>query len=121
MTGDEAKDCGPLALKSNLVLGPNAPEWAMHIAAQCWCEPTTSMIEMDARLALVFAEKLAAGQARLLDVAMMLRTCAWALRRGTSPDLGERALELLKKHDLLGSPLRADLGPNFNSATPLSD
>lgn len=46
-------------------------------------------------------------RSKLLDVAMMLRTCGWALRRGTSPDLGERALELLKKHDLLGSPLRA--------------
>lgn len=44
---------------------------------------------------------------RLLDVAKMLQTCAWALRRGTSPDLGERALELLKRLDLLGSPLRA--------------
>lgn len=26
MTDDEAKDCGPLALKSNLVLGPNAQD-----------------------------------------------------------------------------------------------
>jgi hypothetical protein len=47
---------------------------------------------------------------KLLDVAMSLKVCAWALRRGTAPELGERALELLKKHDLLGSPLRADLG-----------
>lgn len=31
---------------------------AQQIAAQCWCEPTTSMIEMDTRLALVFAAKL---------------------------------------------------------------
>lgn len=44
--------------------------------------------------------------ALVLDLAMMLRTCAWALRRGTSPDLGERALELLKRNGLLGSPLR---------------
>lgn len=49
---------------------------------------------------------LEADAAKLLDMAMMLRTCAWALRRGSSPDLGERALELLKKHDLLGSTLR---------------
>ncbi len=50
---------------------------------------------------------LAAEREKLQDVAMMLRTCAWALRRGTAPELGERALELLKRHDLLGSPLRA--------------
>jgi hypothetical protein len=48
----------------------------------------------------------------LLDVAMWLKICAWALRRGTAPELGERALELLKNHDLLGSPLPTDLGPN---------
>lgn len=43
---------------------------------------------------------------RLADVAMMLKTCAWALRRGTSPTLGERALVLLTKHGQMGSPLR---------------
>ena len=45
---------------------------------------------------------------KLLDVAMSLKVCAWALRRGTAPELGERALELLKRHDILGSVLRAD-------------
>lgn len=55
---------------------------------------------------------------KLLDVAMSLKVCAWALRRGTAPELGERALELLKKHDILGSVLRKDdlcqrkTGPN---------
>lgn len=42
----------------------------------------------------------------LLDVAMMLKRCAFALRRGTAPELGESALHLLQKHDLLGVPLR---------------
>ncbi len=51
-------------------------------------------------------ERLIAREAALLDVAMMLKRCAWALRRGTAPDLGERALYLLQKHDLLGGPLR---------------
>lgn len=47
------------------------------------------------------------AQAALIDdLAMMLKTCAWALRRESSPDLGERALVLLKKHGLLGTPLR---------------
>ena len=50
--------------------------------------------------------RLRAADAALADVAMMLKTCAWALRRGSSPDLGERALVLLKKHGLLGTPLR---------------
>ena len=52
--------------------------------------------------------RLRASDAALADVAMMLKTCAWALRRGTAPELGERALELLKKHNLLGSPLRTE-------------
>lgn len=51
-------------------------------------------------------ERLIAREAALLDVAMMLKRCAWALRRGTAPDLGERALYLLQKHNLLGDPLR---------------
>jgi hypothetical protein len=50
--------------------------------------------------------RLIAQEAALLDVALMLKRCAWALRRGTAPDLGERALYLLQKHDLLGGPLR---------------
>ena len=53
------------------------------------------------------AAAVAEDRKRLLDLAMMLRTCAWALRRGSAPELGERALELLKRHELLGSPLRA--------------
>lgn len=53
----------------------------------------------------VFAER-DQGRAALADVAMMLKVCAWALRRGTSPTLGERALVLLTKHGLMGSPLR---------------
>lgn len=53
------------------------------------------------------AAALLVEQAKALaDVGMMLKTCAWALRRGTAPELGERALELLKRHNLLGSPLR---------------
>ena len=51
-------------------------------------------------------DRLIAREAALLDVAMMLKRCAWALRRGTAPDLGERALYLLEKHGLLGGPLR---------------
>ncbi len=35
-------------------------ELATEIAAQCWCTETTSMIEMDVRLAEVFAQRLAA-------------------------------------------------------------
>ena len=34
------------------------PEWALHRAAQCWCEPETSGIEMDSRLATAFARAL---------------------------------------------------------------
>jgi hypothetical protein len=55
----------------------------------------------------VFAERHE-GRLALADVAMMLKTCAWALRRGTAPEIGERALELLQKHGLLGSPLRTE-------------
>jgi len=33
---------------------------ARVIAAQCWCEPETSMIEMDGRLAETFAQRLSA-------------------------------------------------------------
>ena len=33
-------------------------EEARALAAQCWCEPETSSIEMDTRLAEAFAEKL---------------------------------------------------------------
>lgn len=53
------------------------------------------------------AAALLVNQAKTLaDMAMMLKRCAWALRRGTAPDLGELALELLDKHNLLGSSLR---------------
>ncbi len=31
---------------------------AREIAAQCWCDPETSMIEMDTRLAEAFAKRL---------------------------------------------------------------
>ena len=58
----------PLGLVSSAQLGQPAPEWAIHLAAQCWCEPTTSMIEMDSRLALVFAAKLAAERERCAKV-----------------------------------------------------
>lgn len=58
----------PLALKSNLVLGPNAPDaplvdWmpeARQMAAQCWCDEDTSDIEMDVRLAEAVARRIAA-------------------------------------------------------------
>ena len=56
-----------------------------------------------AALGRAFSE---AENAKVADLAMMLKTCAWALRRGSAPDLGERALVLLKKHGLLGAPLR---------------
>ncbi|MFM0515350.1 hypothetical protein [Paraburkholderia sp. RL17-373-BIF-A] len=36
-------------------------EQARHIAAQCWCEPETSGIEMDVRLAEAFARALIAA------------------------------------------------------------
>lgn len=32
-------------------------EKAIHIAAQCWCDPEVSMIEMDTRLAMAFARR----------------------------------------------------------------
>jgi len=35
-----------------------ASEWAMEIAAQVWCKPTTEKIEMDVVLAEAFAEEL---------------------------------------------------------------
>jgi hypothetical protein len=56
-------------------------------------------------------DRLRAREDALLDVALMLKRCAWALRRGTAPDLGERALYLLQKHDLLGGPLRDEAMP----------
>jgi len=39
---------------------------------------------------------------------MMLKLCAHKLRRNGDADLGDKAVELLRKHDLIGSPLRAD-------------
>ena len=36
----------------------STPRWAIDMAAQCWCQPTTSGIEMDVRLAEVFAAEL---------------------------------------------------------------
>jgi len=56
----------PAKVGSNDQLNP-LPEWALIIAAQCWYEPTTSMIELDSRLALVFAEKLAAERQRWVE------------------------------------------------------
>lgn len=32
--------------------------WALEFAAQAWCTPETSMIEMDSRLAVAFARIL---------------------------------------------------------------
>lgn len=31
---------------------------SIHTAAQCWCDPETSSIEMDTRLAMAFARRL---------------------------------------------------------------
>jgi hypothetical protein len=50
---------------------PTTPNWALEIAAQCWCDPTTSMIEMDSRLAEVFAAKLAELAPAPTDVAVL--------------------------------------------------
>jgi len=33
-------------------------EESLQIAAQCWCAPETSMIEMDSRLAIAFSKRL---------------------------------------------------------------
>ena len=61
-------------------------------------------------------------RAALDDVAMALKICAWALRRGTSPALGERALALLKRLGLLGSPLREQTcGSNETLPAPACD
>lgn len=37
---------------------PEPAEWALQLAAQAWCDPTCSDIEMDSRLATVFAQQL---------------------------------------------------------------
>lgn len=38
---------------------PKEPhETALHIAARCWCDPETEMVEMDSRLALAFAKRV---------------------------------------------------------------
>ena len=42
------------------------------------------------------------------ELAMMLKLCARRLRCNGAADLGDKAVELLRKHDLIGSPLRAD-------------
>ena len=42
------------------------------------------------------------------ELAMMLKLCAHKLRHNGDADLGDKAVELLRKHDLIGSPLRAD-------------
>jgi hypothetical protein len=69
------------------------------------------------------AAALLVEQAKALaDVAMMLKMCAWALRRGTAHELCERALDLLKRHNLLGSPLRSEtLDEAGRSAADLYD
>lgn len=77
------------------------------------------------RLRLALCEeidRLIAREAALADVAMMLKRCAWALRRGTAPELGESALYLLQKHDLLGGPLRDEtLDESGRAAAALYD
>ncbi|WP_124543282.1 hypothetical protein [Piscinibacter terrae] len=45
------------------------------------------------------------------ELAMMLKLCAHKLRRSGDADLGDKAVELLRKHDLIGSPLRVDSTP----------
>ena len=40
------------------------PEWAMHKAAQIWCEPENAKTEMNVNLAASFARALAATAAR---------------------------------------------------------
>ena len=42
------------------------------------------------------------------ELAMMLKVCAHRVRHNGDADLGDQAVELLRKHDLIGSPLRAD-------------
>ena len=39
-----------------------------ELAAQCWCDPETEMIEMDARLAEAFAKRLKDKDARIAEL-----------------------------------------------------
>ena len=39
-----------------------------ELAAQCWCDPETEMIEMDARLAEAFAKRLKDKDARIASL-----------------------------------------------------
>jgi hypothetical protein len=43
----------------------NISEESLHLAAQCWCDEETGSIQMDHRLAVAFAKRYDALQARL--------------------------------------------------------
>lgn len=44
---------------------------ALQIAAQCWCDPETAMIEMDDRLAAAFARRITALRAELAEAKIL--------------------------------------------------
>ena len=45
-------------MNENQTVQPNPLEKSLHEAAQCWCEPETSGIEMNSALCLAFARRL---------------------------------------------------------------
>lgn len=75
-------------------------EWGRVDTINNQWEADASVVTMNRRYA-----KTSAAQSEL---AMMLKLCANQLRRNGNADLGNKAVELLRKHDLIGSPLRAD-------------
>lgn len=50
-------------------------ENSIHIAAQCWCDEETRMIEMDTRLANAFAKRLDGFASEAIDLVDILESC----------------------------------------------
>ncbi|WP_454826082.1 hypothetical protein [Paraburkholderia xenovorans] len=81
-------------------------EQARHLAAQCWCEPETSGIEMDARLAEAFARALlsASKPAASMDdeqLIALLRQAGFNVGSGAHPDVWANELATEGEYDAL--------------------
>lgn len=50
-------------------------ESSLHLAAQCWCDPETSDRVMDEKLALAFARRYDAIEARVRELEDALHNC----------------------------------------------
>jgi hypothetical protein len=111
--GSHLKDPDQLPLRLGRKLAPGEPStppadplawpfdtpsaWALQRAAQAWCTPHTSSIEMDHILATAFARILDAVRGELEDQIEAAQSAEAKARRASEPYFGETPLDRLRR------------------------